>query len=63
MNDNGRFNISIDKSDGPFELPPLPLWHMFVVTSSLMKMLTTRILFAGLPMDYPHAQIAMINYV
>ena len=44
--------------DGPLDLRPLPTGHTFVVTSSLMKMLTARGLFSGLPSKDPHAHIA-----
>ena len=33
---------NIADSDGPLVLPPLPTGHTFVVTSSLMQMLTAR---------------------
>ena len=33
---------NIADSDGPLVLPPLPQCHTFVVTSSLMQMLTAR---------------------
>ena len=36
---------NIADSDGPLVLPPLPTGHTFVVTSSLMQMLTARGLF------------------
>ena len=39
----GYHNIA--DSDGPLVLPPLPPGHTFVVTSSLMQMLTARGLF------------------
>ena len=38
---------NIVDSDGPLVLPPLPPGHTFVVTSSLMQMLTARGLFSG----------------
>ena len=38
---------NIADSDGPLVLPPLPTGHSFVVTSSLMQMLTARGLFSG----------------
>ena len=38
---------SIIDSDGPLVLPPLQHGHTFLVTSSLMQMLTTRGLFFG----------------
>ena len=41
---------NIADSDGPLVLPPLPTGHTFVVTSSLMQMLTARGLFSGLPL-------------
>ena len=48
---------NIADSDGPLVLPPLPTGHTFVVTSSLMQMLTARGLFSGLPSEDPHAHI------
>ena len=36
---------NIADSDGPLVLPPLPTGHTFVVTSSLMQMLTARGMF------------------
>ena len=42
-------------SDGPLVFPPIPQGHTFVVTSSLMQMLTAR----GLP----HALIAKVRAV
>ena len=38
---------NIADSDGPLVLPPLPTGHTFVVTSSLMQILTARGLFSG----------------
>ena len=49
---------NIADSDGPLVLPPLPKGHTFVVTSSLMEMLTSRGLFLGLPSRDPQAYIA-----
>ena len=37
--------------------------HTFVVTSSLMQMLTARGLFLGLPSKDPHAHIAKVRVV
>ena len=48
---------NIVDSDGLLVLPPLPPDHTFVVTSSLMQMLTTRGLFSGLPFEDPHAHM------
>ena len=42
-----RGNINIIDSDGPLVLPPLPQGHTFLVTSSLMEMLTATCLFRG----------------
>ncbi|MFV1056297.1 hypothetical protein QML23_30165, partial [Klebsiella pneumoniae] len=36
---------NIADSDGPLVLPPLPTGHTFVVTSSLMQILTARVCF------------------
>ena len=57
----GYHNIA--DSDGPLVLPPLPLGHTFVVSSSLMQMLTARGLFSGLPSEDPHAHIAKVRAV
>lgn len=54
---------NIAYSDGPLVLPPLPTGHTFVVTSSLMQMLTARGLFSGLPSEDPHAHIAKVRAV
>ena len=54
---------NIADSDGPLVLPPLPTGHTFVVTSSLMRMLTARGLFSGLPSEDPHAHIAKVRAV
>ena len=54
---------NIADSDGPLVLPPLPQGHTFVVTSSLMHMLTARGLFSGLPSEDPHAHIAKVRAV
>ena len=50
---------NIVDSDGPLVLPPLPTGHTFVVTSSLMQMLTARGLFPGLPYEDPHAHVVV----
>ena len=60
---NYRGNIDIPDSDGLIILPPLPPGHTFVVTSSLMQMLTARGLFSGLPSENPHAHIAKLRVV
>ena len=54
---------NITNSDGPLVLPPLPPGHTFVVTSSLMQMLTARGLFSRLPSEDPHAHIAKVRAV
>ena len=54
---------NIADSDGPLVLPPLPTGHTFVVTSSLLQMLTTRGLFSGLPSEDQHAHIAKVRAV
>ncbi|WMV58653.1 hypothetical protein MTR67_052038 [Solanum verrucosum] len=61
--DNYRGNIDIADSDGPIILPPLPSGHTFVVTSSLMQMLTARGLFSGSPSEDPHAHFAKLRVV
>ena len=58
-----RVYDNIADSDGPLVLPPLPTDHTFVVTSSLMQMLTARGLFSGLPSEDPHAHIAKVRAV
>ena len=52
---------NIADSDEPLVLPPLPTGHTFVVTSSVMQMLTARGLFSGLPSEDPHAHIARVR--
>nr|XP_010323535.1 uncharacterized protein LOC104648303 [Solanum lycopersicum] len=52
---------NITDSNGPLVLPPLPHGHTFVVTNSLMQMLTVRGLFSGLPSEDPHAHIAKVS--
>ena len=54
-------NVNITDSDGPLVLPPLPHDHTFVVTSSLMQMLTAISLFLWLPSAEPHAHIAKLR--
>ena len=63
QHDNYRGNIDIADSDGPIVLPPLPPGHTFVVTSSLMQMLTARGLFSGSPSEDPHAHLAKLRVV
>ena len=52
---------NIADSDGPLVLLPLPTGHTFVVTSSLMQMLSARGLFSGLPSEDPHAHIDKVR--
>ena len=54
---------NIAYSDGPLVLPPLPTGHTFVVTSSLIQMLTSRVLFSRLPSEDPHAHIVKVRAV
>ena len=54
---------NITDSDGPLVLPPLPHRPTFVVTNSLMRMLTARGLFSGLLLEDPHAHIAKVRAV
>ena len=54
---------NIADSDGPLVFPPLPIGHTFVVTCSLMQMLTARGLFSGVPSEDPHAHIAKVRAV
>ena len=58
-----RGNVNITDSDGPLVLPPLSHGHTFVVTSSLMQMLTARGLFEGLPSEDPHAHTTNLRSV
>jgi len=53
LHDNYSVNFNATESNGPLVLPPLPPGHTFVVTSSLMQMLTARGLFAGLASESP----------
>ena len=52
---------NILNSDGTLVFPPLPQGHTFVVTSSLMEMLTNRGLLSGLLSEDPHAHIAKVK--
>ena len=54
-------NVKFTYSNGPLRLPPLPQGHTFVVTSSLMQMLTARGLYTMLPSEYPHAHIIKLR--
>ena len=54
---------NIADSDGPLVLPPLPTGHTFVVTSSLMQMLTSKGLFSRLPSEDPQTHIAKVRVV
>ena len=58
-----RGNVNITNSDGTLFLTPLPHGHTFVVTSSLMQMLTARGLFSGLPFEDTHVPIAKLKLV
>lgn len=50
-----------EDSDGPLVLSPLPHGNIFVVISSLVKMLIARVLFSGLPPEDPHAHIVNLR--
>ena len=54
---------NIADSEGPLVLPSLPPGHTFVVTSSLMQMLTARDFFSRLPSEDPHAHITKVRAV
>ncbi|KAH0725498.1 hypothetical protein KY284_001363 [Solanum tuberosum] len=54
-------NMNIEDFDGPIVLPPLPPRHTFLVTSSLMQMLTARGLFSGSSSEDPHAHLAKLR--
>uniref|UniRef100_M1DGR0 Uncharacterized protein n=1 Tax=Solanum tuberosum TaxID=4113 RepID=M1DGR0_SOLTU len=56
-------NVPAQVQDGPIILPPLPQRHTFVVTSSLMQMLTKRGFFAGLSSEDPYAHMAKLTSV
>ena len=58
-----RGNVNITESDGTLVLPPLPKGHTFVVTSSLIQMLTARDLFSRLPFEDLHAHISKLGSV
>ena len=50
-------------SNGPLVVPPLAHRHTFMVTSSLMQMLTARGLFEGLPSEDPHSHITKLRSI
>ena len=58
--ENYRVNFNTIESEGPIVLPPLPPRNEFVVTSSLMKMLT---LFPGMSLEDPHGYMAKLRSV
>ena len=58
-----RGNVNITDFEGPLVLPPLPLGHTFMVTSSLMQMLTARGLFLRLPSEDLQDHIAKLRLV
>ena len=58
-----RGNINITHSDGTLVIPPLLQDHTFVVTTSLMQMLTARGLSSRLPFEYAHAHIAKLRSI
>ena len=58
-----RGNVNITDSDGPHVLHPLPHGNTFMVTSSLMQMLTARSLFSGLLSEEPHVHITKLRLV
>lgn len=58
-----RGNVKIVDFDKPLVLPPLPPGQTFVMTSSLMRILTVRGLLFGLPLENPHAHISKIKVV
>ncbi|TMW96088.1 hypothetical protein EJD97_007942, partial [Solanum chilense] len=55
-----RGNVITD-SDGSLVLCSLPQWHTFVISSSLMQMLTARGLFSWIPFEDPHDHIAKLR--
>uniref|UniRef100_M1DHM5 Uncharacterized protein n=1 Tax=Solanum tuberosum TaxID=4113 RepID=M1DHM5_SOLTU len=63
LRDNYRVEFNTVESEGPIVLPPLPLGHTFVVTSSLMQMLTVRGLFSGMASEDLHVHIAKLRSV
>ena len=58
-----RVIFNINDCEGPLVLPPLPHGHTFVVTSSLIQMLTTRGLFLGLPSEDPNSHIDKLRFL
>ena len=54
---------NIIDTDRPLVFPHLPQAQTFVVTSSLMQILTARSLFYGIPSEDPHAHIAKVRAV
>lgn len=63
MNNNGRFDMNITESHRPLVIQPLISGHTFVVTSTLMQMLTARGLFPLFLVEDPHAHIDKLNFV
>ncbi|XP_049410643.1 uncharacterized protein LOC125873837 [Solanum stenotomum] len=60
LRDNYRVDFNATAYEGPIVLPP---GHTFVVTSSLMQMLTARGLFSGMASEDPHGHMAKLRSV
>jgi len=60
---NYRVDHNAVGSTGAIVVPPLPLGHTFVVTSSLMQMLTSRVLFVELPLKDPYSHMSKVKSV
>ncbi|WMV38113.1 hypothetical protein MTR67_031498 [Solanum verrucosum] len=56
-------DFNATESEGHIFLPLLPTGHTFVVTSSLMQMLTARGSFSGMASDDPHGHMAKLSSV
>ncbi|WMV40905.1 hypothetical protein MTR67_034290 [Solanum verrucosum] len=63
LQDNYRVEFNAVESEGPIVLPPLPPGHTFVVTRSLMQMLTARGLFSGMALEDLHGHMAKLRSV
>ncbi|XP_049344684.1 uncharacterized protein LOC125809056 [Solanum verrucosum] len=61
LNDNYKVDYNTVELEGPIVLSPLPPGHTFMVTSSLMQMLTTRGLFSGLASEDQHGRMAKLR--
>lgn len=63
LRDNYRVDIDTFESKGSIMLPHLPPEHTFVVTRSLVKMLTARVFVSILASEDPYGHMSKLRSV